>query len=149
MSGEGSKFVPAKPGNTRAVKHGAYSATMISPRATEITAALENDLPWLTPADRSTVARLGWTLARIERLGSWLDQQELDQPNDHNRRELSALMNAAEKLGESLGMSPKSRASLGLAVARGESLAEELARMKASGDSARDRLAKIQEAADE
>jgi phage terminase small subunit len=54
---------------------------------------------------------------------------------------LTTLQNSAARLCDQLGLSPTSRARLGVDLAKGADLAAELAKAQAAGDRARQRIA--------
>lgn len=149
--GRENSLAPPPKGNLRALKHGATSSQLVGPRAAEIAADLVQVMPAFAESDRPAANRLGELYARLERAYRWLDQHDLTDGRNKpwpilervERWETSALA-----LEDRLGLNPQSRAKLGLAVAKGESLAAELERMKQGGDLARARLARIEESAD-
>jgi hypothetical protein len=145
---------PAPPaGNVRALKHGgtARQATLIRAGswAERILAELEAEAPLraddggLPAHDRQVVELLASALARLEAVDGWLATRP---PVDEKGRPWPAedvarrLRREAGGYLESLGMTPASRARLGLDLARTSSLAElmaadaELERRERAGD---------------
>jgi phage terminase small subunit len=81
----------------------------------------------LPPADAFLVAQLARTLVRLDRLAAWLDQHGIQDRRGKIRsaaRWESKLTSQAVSMMSALGMSPTSRAKLGLNLARTISLAE-------------------------
>jgi hypothetical protein len=67
---------PAPLGNTRSVRHGAYSERIVGPRAAEIVEATFAANPHLDrDRDTPTVCRYAQLRARHERLSEWLNSQ--------------------------------------------------------------------------
>ena len=132
----------AEPGNQIALKHGANSTFAIAPRAAELAGELRQVVPTYSPADEVSVRLLAITLARIERAVAALER--VDGAAGENplgpylgdsaevmrwlRTDLRLWVASAGRLAESLGLTPTSRAKLGLDVARtGDALADYLA----------------------
>lgn len=65
--GYAASLVPPPAGNTRAVKHGVYSARLQAGRANEIAEELMA-APWAADADAMAAAEAGCLLALIERI---------------------------------------------------------------------------------
>lgn len=123
---------PAGPGNTRSVTHGAHSELLIAPRAAEIRNRLRELVPAYTPSDDPAVTLLALQLARVERIEAHLDEHGLLDPDGeprHVNKLWSACTNSAARLCDQLGLTPTSRARLGLDLSRtGAALAEHLDR---------------------
>lgn len=123
---------PPPEGNTRHLMHGAFSERAVAPHQRiwdeAIYSLLEADMPVLAAdgsvpaADRVIVAMLSKTMARLSLVQAWLD---LHGPLDEKGRPRpavaveSALRAEANKYGELLGMSPKSRAGVYSQLAAG------------------------------
>lgn len=117
---------PAGPGNRRAVRHGAFSDSLINPRAREIAEEVLHAHPHLD-ADRDGPAlqRYAVALARVERVNEWLNEQ--DDPDFSNREagvthpvldRLSKWESQCDMAEHRLGLSPLQRVKLGLATAQ-------------------------------
>jgi hypothetical protein len=124
---------PFRPGNDHAKIHGAkVAAWKLAPRASEIAAVLSELLPVRSDADGPTVDLAAIVLARIEVATDYLDRVGLFDARGRPRpilKLLSSWENTAARLLDSLGLSPVSRAKLGLDVVRaGAALDEHLAR---------------------
>jgi hypothetical protein len=119
---------PAEPGNLRALKHGAKSARLVVPEATDLADQVLAEVAHLTECDRPAV--MAWALAEVKawRLATWLEQ-EGDFDSEGNTRsalnDLRMWLDRAEKARARLGLDPVSRASLNLDHAR---VAEHVAR---------------------
>lgn len=132
---------PAPPaGNVRALKHGgtARQATLIRAGswAERILTELEQEAPLrdpsggLPPHDRQAVELLASSLARLEAVTAWLDTRppvtekgEVWPAEDTARR----LRAESARYLDALGMTPTSRARLGLDLVRTRDLALEMA----------------------
>lgn len=144
------RWVPAFPGqrppfaegNELAVQHGAYSTLHLAPRAAELAAELRAVVPAYSPADEPMVRMLAIVLARVERATAALEK--VDDAAEGNevgvylgdgaesmrrlREDSRGWINTARRLANDLGLTPTSRARLGLDIARtGDVLAEYLA----------------------
>jgi hypothetical protein len=111
-----------QPGHTLTLKHGAYSNVAISPRAEELAEVIRFSAPWLEPADGLAVRALGVILARIERAEDALAAAEQDDENDLDvlsrfQHNLRGWLSVAERYFSALGLTPASRARLGVNVA--------------------------------
>jgi hypothetical protein len=130
---------PTPEGNRRAVKHGGYAAVArerLDAHVRSIYEALAADVPLrdgrgeLPAADHALVVLLAKCLARLEDVEANVSAYGvLDESTDDVRpaakleRELRA--EAASYL-DRLGMSPKARVAIGVAVAQGMTAAEQL-----------------------
>jgi len=108
-------------GNRAAVKHGALAVVALRPRAAEIADALRSEIPGGPHAgDEPVLALLSLTLARLEAAHAWLEDREtLVMPG--RKAEVWPILklvgtweNSAMRLCSELGLSPRSRASLGV-----------------------------------
>jgi hypothetical protein len=129
----------AGPGNRRALRHGGYAAVAVErleAKARQVYEALAADAPLRDPdgglpaADAAAVTLLARCLVRLESVGEYLDRRGWEREDGDVRPalELEAKLRreAADHL-DALGMTPRSRAKLGLDVARGFDLAAEWA----------------------
>lgn len=125
----------AAAGNGRAVTHGAFSAVKVEPRAQVLTSELLTAHPHLDRAkDGPAVKRYAVTLARLEHVYAWLEAQADPVFADQESGDVHAIYGrlavferqAAEAERE-LALSPLTRVKLGLDLARGASLSEQLA----------------------
>jgi hypothetical protein len=127
----GYSWPPFEPGNTAAVKHGAYVSTLrLAPRIRELVEEAVATMPVCTPADMPAVELLAITRARIEIASAALDEYDQrfasplepylaeEAPNLHRLREdLGRWTTRALRLCDALAMTPTSRARLGLDIA--------------------------------
>lgn len=119
-----------QPGHTLSTRHGAYATLRLGARASEIAERLRTVVPAGAEADEPTVALLAVTLARVEaaeRALAGLDERIEENPLsvylsdsreklERLRADLRGWVHTAARLAEALGMTPRSRAQLGLAV---------------------------------
>jgi len=128
---------PFERGNEIATKHGSYALVGLAPRAEELAAGLREVVPVASMADETAIALLALTLARVERATAALDR--LDEIGDESgsalsaytsseaqkfdrlREDLRGWLRLARTLCSDLGLTPVSRAKLGLDIARAES----------------------------
>lgn len=130
----GYSWPPFQPGHQMSRKHGGYSLLGIGDRAEEICDQIRPTLPVYSPADETILQLLGVTCARIERaseavaavdeqatpLGAYLagkDGPDLASSLQRLRQDLRAWIGLARRLSADLGLSPRSRAALGLDIA--------------------------------
>lgn len=127
----GAPRPPAPPaGNKRGLRHGAHAEPdplLAAGKAEALAAVLaaaapvRDELGGLPAADRAMVVLLAKTLCRLESVSEWLDEQgPLDRrgkPRSALRAE-SKLSNQAVSYLKELGLTPRSRAALGLDLAR-------------------------------
>jgi hypothetical protein len=129
--GNGSR-PPFEVGNTIAVTHGSYSSVVVGPRAQEIADELRAVVPVRSPADEPSIRLLAQTLAQVERataalerlheamgerpLGPYMveDAAKLQRLREDTR----GWINTARRLCGDLGLTPTSRARLGVDLAR-------------------------------
>ena len=131
-----SRCVGFEPGHALSTRHGAYSSVRLAPRAVELEADLVRLVPTYTDSDGPAVALLATTLARVERAAQAVDDAA-DDPDGPKRLEqdLRGWVNTAARLLDALGMTPTSRARLGLDLARVE---DTLAQLAADGRATRE-----------
>jgi hypothetical protein len=106
-----------QPGHTLSLKHGARSVVALGPRVDELAGDLCPLVPAYTASDEPAVRLLAMTLARLERAEAALEQAAPDELG-RLRQDALGWANAARRLLNDLGMTPTSRARLGLDVAR-------------------------------
>jgi hypothetical protein len=122
------KAPPFEVANLAARRHGAQvSSWRLAPRAEEIAAELAELVPASSPSDGPTVSLLATILCRLEIANAYVERNGLFDARGRPRpivRLVSTWENSAGRLLDQLGMSPTSRARLGLDLtrARGEAL---------------------------
>jgi transcriptional regulator with XRE-family HTH domain len=137
-------------GNELALKHGAYSSLKLGPRVAELADEIREVAPVYSPADEAIVRLLATTLSRIERASVAIDVvddkaagKELAAYTGLSadslqrlRSDLRGWINTARRLANDLGMTPTSRARLGLDIVRGrgEALRAHLANKRAGAE---------------
>jgi hypothetical protein len=121
-------------GNDAALQHGGYSLIGIGDRAHAIADDIRTTLPGYAPADEVVLLLLATTLARIERaneaievvdanatsaLSEYLpgDEPTLAPDLSRLRQDLRAWIGLARRIANDLGLTPTSRAKLGLDIA--------------------------------
>ncbi len=127
-------------GNVRAVSHGAFARVTgprLAAKVREIVGALTEDAPVrevdgsLPAADAPAVRLLAETLCRLDSIGEYLDRRGWEGEDGKPRPVLeyeARLRTQSLDLLKELGMTPASRAKLGLDLARtARSLEDELA----------------------
>jgi hypothetical protein len=114
------------------MRHGAYARHALAPLAAEHAEELRRLVPLYAESDEPSIRLLSIAMARIDRAEAALAQVdaasednplagfvgELGERVHELRRDLRAWVNSAAKLADSLGLSPRARAALGLDVAR-------------------------------
>lgn len=146
--------VPFEPGNRASERHGAYSARLgEDPRTAELAAGIREAASWIGATDDVTVSLLAVTLRRVERAVAAIEAADAlsENPlapyltNDGALRtlrdDMRGWMRLAASLASDLGLSPTSRARLGLDVAqsrRALSIVEYYAAREAAGLPAHD-----------
>ncbi|MGH3053939.1 MAG: hypothetical protein ACRDL7_03055 [Gaiellaceae bacterium] len=130
-------------GNGAAVRHGGYALLGIGERAQQIADSIRPTQPAYSVADEPVLLLLATTLARIERgqaaieavdaasdpLGGYLaasDSPTLAPNLSALRNDLRAWINTARRLANDLGLTPTSRARLGLDIAAAQRIGSEL-----------------------
>lgn len=121
------------PGHALSTRHGSWGTISLRPRARELAAAVAELAPVRSDADGPAIDLAGVLLGRVERAASALEESEADgQELDARERlskDLRLWIEATVKLLDKLGMTPTSRADLGLTVAQRD-LALERANVK-------------------
>jgi hypothetical protein len=128
VAGNAGNLIPAAPGNGRAVKHGAYALVRLEPRANEIADDLRELVPARRDSDEPTIRLLALALAQIEAASAYLGDVGILTSRGKPQPVLSFLttmMNTASRLCHQLGLTPVSRVSLGLDLARTEETLQE------------------------
>lgn len=134
--GEDGRWVPAFPGQRRpfepghelTVTHGAKAVVKLAPRADEIATDLRSIVPGAGEPDEPTIRLLALVLARVEAANAWLDEHGLFRDGKGEPqpvlKALSTWENTAARLCDRLGLTPTSRAQLGLHAALGKRAAQ-------------------------
>jgi hypothetical protein len=135
---------PAAPkGNTRTVTHGHSAMLALAPRSAEIAETLKPLVPTYCESDEPALRLLSLQLARIEAAGEYLAENGLLDESGVPRpvlRVLSTTENSAARLMDALGMTPTSRAKLGVDLMDQNSKAARLDAFRDAGVRARERL---------
>jgi hypothetical protein len=124
------------PGNTLGVRHGAYATLKLAPRAEQIAVGLRDAVPVRSPADDAAIDAAAMLLAQVERAHLVLSTRQgreldaavngdtlgADERDDLRRlaQDARGWSNAALRYLDALGMTPRSRAALGLDIALGQ-----------------------------
>lgn len=140
------------PGNELRTRHGAYASELrlsTNPRHAEIADGLRERLPIYAVADEPAVQLLSTALLRIEKASAALDEIDQHASGDlaayivgdagkvqRLREDLRGWINTSMRLVDALGMTPTSRARLGLDLVRAE---DALGRLEAEGRAIRER----------
>ena len=122
-----ANLVPFEPGNGAALTHGAYSPLRLAPRAEEIASELRALVPASSASDEPTVRLLALALAQVEAATLYVAERGVVDAKGQPApilRHLGTMMNTAARLCDRLGLTPTSRAQLGLDLSRakGEAL---------------------------
>jgi hypothetical protein len=119
------------PANRHSLVHGGRSVVALEPRAAEIAVEVRELVPASSPADEPSIRLLALALAQVEAASVWLAEHGLVDENGNARnllKHLGTMMNTAARIADRLGMTPTSRARLGLDLSRtGDVLGEYLA----------------------
>lgn len=128
---------PFQPGHELSVRHGLYATIKLAPRALELADELREIVPASSPSDEPSIGLLALVLARVETANVWLDEHGIFSDERGNVqpviRALSTWENTAARLMDRLGLTPTSRAQLGLDLtrAKGEAASAYLAEKRA------------------
>jgi hypothetical protein len=139
------KWADATPGNTLALRHGAYSEAAISAKAAEIRDALYEVAPWLTSdSDTIAVARFLRVEARSLLLQAAIERQSAERGGpDKVSAKLYEQATASDRLGaqlgHSLGLDPGGRAKLQQQVAGAAEAEQSIAELAEQGRLIRER----------
>lgn len=142
-STRGYSWPQATPGNTLAVKHGAWSPRKVDPIARELVAAIAPTVTWWQACDGPAIWAWAQTEARCQLIAEWLADRGGDAPDIDDIEEtvrpaadlLTRLTARCESMRSKLGLDPLSRARLGRDVAASQ---VDLARLWASEDAGTD-----------
>lgn len=130
---------PAPVGNRRRVTHGGFAAVArerLEERERAIFEALSEDLPLreadgsAPAADAVVVSLFATVLCRLEDVADYHRRRGIETAKGHLRNSVEVegrLRREALDFAESLGLTPRSRARLGLDLARGVDLAQQWA----------------------
>lgn len=117
---------PAEEGNLRAVKHAGYSEIVLAPLVEEMKKEIlqlmaGEGLSHIKPVDQIIVANLARCLARLQRFDAYLEERgdimEKDRINPVLKVYFTAL-ESARRYCEALGLTPISRARLGIDLSK-------------------------------
>jgi hypothetical protein len=104
-------------GHDLSVKHGAFAALRLEPRARELADELRPLVPGSTASDEPSIRLAALALAQVEAATLYVAEQGLVDEHGNPRgilRHLGTMMNTAARLCDRLGLTPASRAALGL-----------------------------------
>jgi hypothetical protein len=116
----GYTWPPFEKGNEVALRHGMKSVVKVAPRAAEIAEQLRGIVPGYREPDDVSIALLSSVLARLEGAYAWLDEHGILDGNGTPHpvlKIISTSENTAARLCAQLGLTPASRAAMGLDVA--------------------------------
>jgi hypothetical protein len=116
---------PAEPGNTRALQHGAFSESLVNPRARELAVQVLTANGHLDELrDGAAILRYAVALARCERVYRWLAEQPDDTFSDVTRGTTHSVLDRlrrwesqCDSAERALAVAPLTRAKLGLTQA--------------------------------
>jgi hypothetical protein len=141
---DGQPVAGAEEGNTRAVTHGVNATLALQPRTQVLAEYLVSIVPGFADSDLPSVWTLAGVLAQIEAGRAYIEEHGMLDKKGRPQpvmATLTTLQNTAHRMTESLGLTPASRAKLGLDVAKGQSLAAEIEATRAAGERSRARVA--------
>lgn len=123
-----TRCVGFEPGNTLGRRHGAYSRLALAARAAEHAAAIRELVPAMGDGDEYAVAGLAMIAARVERVSEALDRLDGDDPlaqyrddvGEKLRQDARAWLRVGLRYCEALGLTPATRARLGLTLAEAQ-----------------------------
>lgn len=132
MADPRANLVPFERGNGAAVRHGAFAVLRLAPRAEEIADEIRGLVPAGSDADEPAVRLLALALAQVEAATLYLAEHGIVDSRGKPQgilKHLGTMTNTAARLCDRLGLTPTSRAALGLDLtrARGEALRAHLA----------------------
>jgi hypothetical protein len=105
------------PGNRAAERHGGYSLAGLEDRGKEIAEEIRPTLPAGAVCDEPVLQLLALTLARVERGAAAIERVDDLSESLRLSHDLRAWVNGARRLANDLGLTPTSRARLGLDIA--------------------------------
>jgi hypothetical protein len=123
-------------GNARAVKHGATAVLALAPRSAQIAEGLRPLVPLCSEADEPAIRVLAGVLARIETANVFLDEHGLFRPGKDKQLQpvaerIASWENSAARMMDQLGLTPTSRAKLGVDLTRQrDAIAEAIAQQR-------------------
>ncbi len=126
---DGRPVAGAEAGNSRALTHGVTASLHLAPRVAEIADDLIARVPAYAESDAPTVWLLAGVLAQIETGRDYLAEHGMLDGRGKPRPVmgiLTTLQNSAARLCDQLGLSPTSRARLGVDLAKGADLQAEI-----------------------
>jgi hypothetical protein len=133
---DGRPVAGAEVANVRAKRHGFWALAEIerNPRTAAIAEWLMENLPISTPGDEVAVWLLAGCIERRIRGLAEIEEATTAKQRAALRRDLSTVENTAARLLDQLGLTPTSRARLGLDLSRtGDALAAHLDHHYGSG----------------
>jgi hypothetical protein len=115
-------------GNAIGVRHGAYSRLALAPRATEHADTIRSLVPAAADGDDYAIAGLALIAARLEAASVALERLDGDDPLGQYRDEVGerirldarAWLRVGLRYIEALGLTPSTRARLGIEVAQAQ-----------------------------
>ena len=130
-----TRCVGFEDGNALALRHGAYAVVALGPRVEELADQIRELVPAYSPSDEITIRLLCLALARLERSSDVAASVPIEELG-RLRQDERGWTNTARRLLNDLGMTPTSRAGLGLALvqAKGEALRAHLANKRAGAE---------------
>lgn len=134
----GHQVTAPEANNLRALKHGCRSDRLLAPRAEELAAELRQVVPGHQVADDTLIKVLALVLARVERANEWIDERGLFRNDKGDPQPVLAMLsrweNTAIRLCDQLGLSPMSRAKIGLVKEGEDGYAAFLKAVQEAGD---------------
>jgi hypothetical protein len=120
-------------GNSAAVRHGAYGGPRLAARAAEHATALRDLVPVSAAGDEYAIAGLGLIAARLEAASEALEALDGDDPltqyrdgvGERIRLDARAWLRVGLRYIEALGLTPATRARLGIDVAQAQAAQRE------------------------
>lgn len=123
----GYTWPPFEPGNTKSLKHGAFSPRSIAARSELVQEALLDVCPWLIDVDTEAIARYCRAEARARMLHEHVmrvaDESGVEAVPAYLWTEASRAETNAQKAGQDLGLDPTGR----LKIAKDAGLAKHFA----------------------
>ena len=133
LPARGYSWPPFRSGNTKALVHGARSPRAIAARAEILTDAVVAEAPWLVaPIFQPAVERYARAEAIAQLTGEHILTLLEETPEKVGARLLEAssgATNTANRMAESLGLTPLSRAKLAALVTSTEATSEGMAQL--------------------
>src|SRR5262245_16483411 len=112
-------MAPAKPGNQLAYKHGAFARFQLEPRARELADDVRALMPVQSESDEIAIRLLSLSLAQVEAATLYLAAQGIVDKDGSPQpllKHLGTMLNTSARLCDRLGLTPASRAQIGLPV---------------------------------